>query len=171
MKYDYRKLYTKNREFLEEHGRFKRVVLLVNAYLPYLFTLAYALLLGFGTFGKSITPKELSKLFYLPLTALVLASVLQIAVARPRPYQEEGAAISPLKEKGSRDNSLPSRHVASAAVIAVCTLPHFLFVGLFLLACTLAVGYCRFAVGWHYPLDLFLGFALGTVVGCATFLL
>ncbi len=171
MKYDYKKLYIKNREFLEKHEPFKRAVLFVNAYLPYLFMLAYALLLGVGVFGKSITPKELSKLFYLPLTALVLVSVLQIAAAKPRPYQEEGAAISPLKEKTSRDNSLPSRHMASAAVIAFCALPHFLPVGLLLLACTFVLGYCRFAVGWHYPLDLLFGLTLGTVVGCATFLI
>ncbi len=171
MKYDYAKLYTKNREFLEKHARVKGGILLVNATLPCLFALAYLSFLAYALFGNGVSVKALSKAIYLPAIALTLVSVLQVAIYRPRPYQSEGAGITPLKGRSSRNNSMPSRHMASGGVLAICLLPHALPVGIFLLACCAALGYCRFAVGWHYPSDLWVGFALGALVGCATFVL
>ncbi len=171
MKYDYAKLYAKNGEFLEKRPLFKRTLLLVNATLPYLFALAYLSFLAYALFGKTVSAKALSKAFYLPAIALTLVSVLQVAIYRPRPYQEEGAGILPLKERKSKNNSMPSRHMASGGAIAVCLLPRVLPVGILLLGCCLILGYCRFSVGWHYPSDLVVGFALGALVGCGTFVL
>ncbi len=167
----YLSLYEKNRKFLAGKPKLQRAVLLFNAYLPLLFVVAYPLLWLYGFLGDRFAPTDFVKLFCLPVSALLLVSVLQIAVARPRPYEEEGAGISPLQEKKSRGNSLPSRHLACGSVIAVCALPHLPIVGGFLLVCALALGYLRFAVGWHYPSDLIVGFLLGAGIGFLTFIL
>ena len=109
------------------------------------------------------------KIFCAPALTLLVVWVLRLAVERPRPYAENGAGITPLKEKNTQSTSFPSRHVASAAVISMEFMPYLPAVGALLFLGTIALGYTRFALGWHYPSDLFVGFALGFVIGIVPF--
>lgn len=166
MKYDYSAIYNKNAEFLSVRPNAKKAVLLCNA-LPYFFALAYMLLWLYGVFEGEFEPLDFVKIFCAPALALVLVSVLRIAIGRPRPYEEDGAGIIPLKNKESVQNSFPSRHLTSAAVIAAVTLPYLPAVGGLLFVLTVILGYARFSLGWHYPSDLFAGVALGLIIGLA----
>lgn len=165
MKYDYATIYNKNLEFLNVRPRLKRIVLLFNAYIPYFFGFAYFLLWLYGAFEAEFGATDFVKIFCAPAFTLLLVCVLRLTIERERPYAEKGAGITPLKEKENGGSSFPSRHLASAAVISMAFLPYLPVVGALLFICTIGLGYTRFALGWHYPSDLFVGFALGLVIG------
>ncbi len=169
MKYSYVSLYNRNAAFLEGRPTLKKALLFFNRYAVYFFAGAYALLLGYA--AAKLSGKELARLLYLPAIALFSVSVFRAFFNRPRPYEKSGAGITPLEKKESVCNSFPSRHLTCAAVISTCFLAYFPLVGVLLLACTLALGYARFAIGWHYPSDLFVGFALGVLCGGVLFFL
>ena len=165
MRNDYLTLYYKNTKFLELHPSLKRFVLLFNACVPHLFGVSYILLWLYGAFEVDFGAMDFLKIACAPAFALMLVSVVRLAVEKERPYSERGAAITPLKEKEGDSTSFPSRHLASAAVISMVFLPHLPVVGALLFLCAVGLGYTRFAIGWHYPSDLFIGFALGVVIG------
>ena len=142
-----------------------KVLNIVNTVITYLFFAAYALLFVYGIQKGAFAPMDFVKIFCAPAFTLFIVSVLRLAIDRPRPYSEEGAGITPLKEKEGDKNSFPSRHLACAAVIAAVFLPYLPLVSGVLFIFALGLGYLRFALGWHYPSDLFAGFFLGLVVG------
>lgn len=172
MKYDYKTLYEKNAAFYHAHENAKTALRIGNIALTALFPAAYLGVWLYAVFFAEFTPQTTSKLFFVPALAFFLVSVLRLAVRRPRPYSEKGARIAPLIARSDRDEqSFPSRHAACAAVLAVTLLPLLPLLGATLLLCSLALGYARFALGLHYPSDIFAGLGLGAAVGCLTFLL
>ncbi len=168
MKNSYVAIYNENAAFFYARPKYKRALLIFNRFTPYAFALAYALLLGYAAFN--LFANELSALLFSPACALLIVSVLQAFVDRPRPYAAEGANVIPLAEKRGNSQSFPSRHLASAAAISVCFFPYLPIVGGVLLLLTLGLGYTRFAIGWHYPSDLITGFLLGLACGALLFL-
>ncbi len=171
MKYDYVTFYNKNTAFLNSREKYKTAVQFLNLVLPYFFLGAYILLWLYGGYIKDYNPKDLVKIFCVPVFALFLVSVARLALNRPRPYSEQGAGITPLAEKkhGGAGCSFPSRHLTCAAVLSMTFLPYMPAVGALLFVCTLALGYCRFAMGWHYPSDIIAGFLLGVAIGSTIF--
>ncbi|MBO5277312.1 MAG: phosphatase PAP2 family protein [Clostridia bacterium] len=165
MKYNYSSLYNRNAAFLEKRQGVKKALLLFNTVIPYFFMLAYVLLFVYGATKGKFETTDFVKIFCSPAFALLFVSVLRLAIDRARPYSEDGAGIVPLKEKEGDRSSFPSRHLTCAAVIATTFLPYIPAVGCLLFVLGLGLGYARFAIGWHYPSDLFAGFALGVVVG------
>ncbi len=171
MKYNYTALYNKNAELLNKKPQIKKAVSLYNKYTPYFFALAYALLWIYGAWKGKFAPMDFIKIFCAPAFALLTVSVMRLAISRPRPYEEEGAGIIPLEKKSSAGNSFPSRHLASASVIAVTFFPYLPAVGVLLAFLALGLGYTRFALGWHYPVDIAVGFLLGLAIGLLPILL
>ena len=166
MKYNYKKLYEKNTAFLEKHPAFQRSLKYVTPMLSAFFFGAYLFLWWYGIFIKDFKTMDYVKLFTLAATTYLLVVVLRLALARPRPYSEKGAGITPiLKRKGSDMDSFPSRHVACSAVISMLVLHHFTAIGILMLGLTACLSYIRFATGMHYPSDIFGGLVLGVAVG------
>ena len=165
MRNDYLILYNKNTQFLDVHPKWKKAVFLFNTLIPYLFGVAYLLLWLYGAFEAEFGAIDFLKIACAPAFTLMLVSVLRLAIEKERPYSEMGAGITPLKEKKEGGSSFPSRHLACAAVISMAFLPYLPIVGALLFLCAVGLGYTRFALGWHYPSDLFVGFALGLVIG------
>ena len=165
MKYDYTTFYNKNAEFFLSHPKAKRALLVFNTLATYIFILAYALLFVYGLKKGNFTPNDFTNVFFAPAMALFVVTVLRLAIQHPRPYDEDGANIIPLKKKEGDSSSFPSRHLTCATVISTVFLPYIPAVGVLLFVFSLLLGYARFAIGWHYPSDLFAGFFLGVAMG------
>ena len=165
MKYNYVTLYNKNANFFKGKPRTKKALFLFNDFAVYLFALAYVFLIVYGAKWGKFAPEDFVNIFCAPALTLILVSVLRLAIERPRPFDEAGAGITPLKKKSGKDSSFPSRHLASASVIASIFLPYFPALSALLFLFSVGLGYARFAIGWHYPSDLFVGFVLGLAVG------
>ncbi|MBO5481107.1 MAG: phosphatase PAP2 family protein [Clostridia bacterium] len=169
MRYSYAKLYQKNYNFYADKPRLQAAIKLADKLLTTAFFAVYAVALLWT--ANAVTQKNMPygafmRLIGAPLFCLLIVSVLRLAIRRPRPYSEDGANITPLViKKASADKSFPSRHLASAFVIAVSLLPYYPIVSVCLLPFAFALGYIRFALGLHYPSDLFVGAFLGALCG------
>ena len=130
----------------------------------YLFFCIYTLI------TQGISLQTLLPTVLLPGGCFGCVSLLQTLVARPRPYQETGANIQPLRAKDSQNNSFPSRHTASAFVIGMVTLSACPWAGIACFAAGLYIAIVRFLFGVHYPSDLLAGAILGVLFGVFAFL-
>ena len=166
MNYDlYKKLYEKNAEFFKARPVLIKALPWADKVVSGFFFVAYATLCLYIIMQK-VSVDAYMGVFFPPLLCLLMVSVLRIAVERPRPYTEQGANVTPLVEKKRGDmQSFPSRHVASAVVIASVFSPFFPTVawGLYFLSAVLA--YLRFSMGFHYPSDLLAGGLIGLFAG------
>ena len=173
MRYSYAKLYEKNYTFYANKPRLQAAIKLADKLLTTAFFAVYAVALLWT--ANAVTQKNMPydafmRLIGAPLFCLLIVSVLRLAIRRPRPYSEDGANITPLViKKASADKSFPSRHLASAFVIAIICLSYFIWAGIPLLVLTLPMAYIRFAMGLHYPTDLLAGAVLGTLCGLPAF--
>ena len=165
MKYSYKKLYEKTAAFFNARPNAKKALSVFDRVLTISFGLAYIALWVYGAVWGKFSAHNFIRIFFVPALSLFFVSILRTVIARPRPYSQAGAGISPLKErKGSEDNSFPSRHLACAASIAICFFPALPIVGAVMLAFCVGLGYIRFALGFHYPSDLLAGGAVGFIV-------
>lgn len=169
MQYDYKKLYEKNYRFYKAYPAAVLAIQIANYAFTALFFVTYGILLittASMLHAETATYDKLMRLLGAPLFCLLLVTVLRYGINRPRPYSEQGAGITPLiQKKGNADKSFPSRHVACAFVICIGALPFYTTLSCILLPLAFALGYIRFALGLHYPSDLFGGAILGTLCG------
>jgi membrane-associated phospholipid phosphatase len=164
---DYKTLYQKNYQFYIRHEKAKKALIFFNYFFTAFYMLCFlALIIYIAVVDFSWA--NAIKLAVLPAVCLVLVGVFRIAFNRKRPYHKEGANITPLIYKGV-DKSFPSRHLASALVIAIVSLSYFTWAGIPLLVLSLPMAYIRFAMGLHYPTDLLAGAILGTLCGLPAF--
>ncbi len=171
MKYDfYKKLYEKNAAFLDSRNVAKKALPIFDKLLTASFFVAYAILCIF-VIVTEVSAVQTLPVFFAPLLGLLVASILQLFVDRPRPYSEQGAGITPLVEKKTQGLSFPSRHLTCATVIATACLPYIAPLGIFLYFLSVLLLYTRFSLGLHYPADLLAGGVLGCVCGAFVFLL
>lgn len=98
-----------------------------------------------------------------PAVFFVLLSVVRRYINRPRPYETWG--ISPLIQKDTRGKSMPSRHVFSAAVIAMAFLSVCPPMGVFFLIWSGMLALARVLGGVHYPSDVLSGLLIGVLSG------
>ena len=170
MKYDYKSLYEKNAAFFTKRPTLQSTLRPASHILTALFAFTYALFL-YKAFSTPYEVRDLIPILCAPPLCLTIVTVLRYAVSRPRPYAENGANITPLATKKSKEtNSFPSRHVACAFVIATLLLPMATAVGIFLLMLGFALAYIRFSLGLHYPTDLLGGMLIGVICGLWIFL-
>ena len=163
MKYDYKLLYEKNAAFYRKRKNAVQILLALNLILTALFFVVYGLFL-WQAISLDFYAEEFLFILGAPILCFFLSFVLRAAVDRPRPYDEAGAQIQPILRKKSKDKkSFPSRHLASAFVLATVILHYWTGAGICLMLFGLALGYIRFTLGLHYPSDLFGGSALGVL--------
>ena len=170
MKYDYAKFYNGFALFLRPRKRLTLALRIFSKISTLLFIGAYGAFIAYAILCK-FAPLTLVRVLLAPALCLFLVTVLRYVINRPRPYHERGAGIIPLVEKNTQDKSFPSRHTASAFVIALTILPYALWAGIPLLVLASLVGFVRFALGVHYPSDILAGAGLGILCALAGILL
>ena len=165
MAYSYKKLYEKSAAYFEARPKAKQALPVLDKLLTGAFGIAYIGLWLYAVFLGAFSPRDYIRIAFIPLLTLFLVSVLRTMIARPRPYSEKGAGITPLKtRKGKEEDSFPSRHLACAMAIALCFFPSLPIVGGGLTVLVLVLAWVRFALGLQYPSDLLAGGAVGSIV-------
>lgn len=167
----YVELYEKNYKWFDSRPKWKKFLLLVNKYLTLIFFGAYVGIWVFALLDKRDYREGVISLFLIPAASLCLVSALRMIISRPRPYDEDGAGITPMlnKEKG-KYSSMPSRHITSAVAIALGVFQISPVIAIILLAASLVLAYTRFAVGVHYISDLLVGAAIPVAIALICFL-
>ena len=104
----------------------------------------------------------------IPATGFVMLSLFRKKINHPRPYETWN--ISPLLEKDSSGQSMPSRHVFSSTIISMACFHAWTLIGMILLICSGLLALVRVLGGVHYPKDVLVGYACGLVWGFLFFL-
>ena len=81
----------------------------------------------------------------------------------PRPYTKYN--ITPIVKKDKEGESMPSRHIFSITIIAMCWLYICQPVGIILLVMTLVLAVLRVVMGVHFIKDVIAGIIYGIICG------
>ena len=153
----------------------------IYKYMAYFIAIAYILLIIMsfrGTFFKEATPIMLrnsgiavetdnmlltAKLILTPLTSFIVVSFFRKCIDAKRPYVKYN--ITPLVKKDKKGESMPSRHVFSITIIAMCWLYIYQPIGIVLLILTIILAAVRVIAGVHFIRDVIAGIAVGILCG------
>ncbi len=105
---------------------------------------------------------------FIPASGFVILSLFRKKINHPRPY--ETWDISPLLDKDSSGQSMPSRHVFSATIISMAYFHAWTLIGMILLICSGVLALVRVLGGVHYPKDVLVGYVCGLLWGFLFFL-
>ena len=133
---------------------------LLDKGLVYALALAYFAFLGWLAFTGDM---RLARAIAVPAATFVTVSIVRAFIDAPRPY--EVCAIDPLIHKDTKGKSLPSRHVASAAIIACAILWINVPCGIVAWIACACVSFTRIVGGVHFPRDV--AAALTLALACA----
>lgn len=149
----------------------------IYKYMAYMIAFAYILLVIMslrGTFFSETTPimlrnsgivVETDKFLLTPFTSFILVSVIRKCIDAKRPYEKYN--IKPLFIKETKCESMPSRHVFSITIIAMCWLYVSVPVGIIMLLLVAIMSASRVLAGVHFVRDVVVGFAVGIICGIA----
>jgi membrane-associated phospholipid phosphatase len=135
-------------------------LLVVLIAVTYIGVLAYCALSG---------DERTLRLALVPAITFALVSLLRALLDKPRPYEMH--AIDPIIVKDTQGKSMPSRHLASAVIIACALSWYDLRLGIpAFIACAI-VGAMRIIGGVHFPRDIIAAAALALACGIVGFVL
>jgi membrane-associated phospholipid phosphatase len=148
--------YEKMTQPFREHPNMAKSLHIGNRILEAVVEVSYLLLLAWLLWRRDAL---FLTVLLVPLDGFIAVSVLRWFLNRPRPYERFG--IAPVITKNTKGKSFPSRHVFSAAVIAMTFfyVPQVWWFGVVLLVCTVLLAVLRVLSGVHYISDVIAGFA------------
>lgn len=137
----------------------------LNRWLPLVLYVAYPILILCLALWLDV---RVWKVVYIPAAVFVAVTVVRKLVNAKRPYETLG--ITPLISKDKPGESFPSRHVASAFVIAEAfgyiNLPLGVAVGVV----ALLIAVLRPLAGVHFPRDVIFGALFSLLLGLPAFI-
>lgn len=128
--------------------------------------LAYPLLLIYQFLQKDA---GLLRSLTVPAISFVLLSIFRDKCNRPRPY--ETFQMPPVIKKDTKGHSFPSRHVFSAAMIALTFLwmSPWMWLGALFLCVTAVLAVVRVVSGVHYISDVLAGIIVAVIASVIGF--
>lgn len=159
---DYQTFYQKiSKPFLKKS--YQQALYYTNKVLTMIMYIAYPALLIYLFYTHSVM---LVKTILIPAISFLLLSLVRDYINSPRPYEKY--SIKPLIHKDTKGHSMPSRHVFSSAIIAMCFIHQNSLLGGLLLLITLIEAYIRVVGGVHFVKDVVVGLLIG--IGCGLLL-
>ena len=162
-----RKIFEKNVRFFTENKTARNILHFIYNVLPLLMFVAYPTLLVHAVFLHQ--PNELLRLVLVPLCVFVGVTVLRVIVNEQRPYERYGKPS--VFNKATKGKSFPSRHTASAFIIAMAFLYVKIPLGIIALVVALLIEISRILAGAHYIHDVVGGAVISLLCGWIFFFL
>ncbi len=161
-----RSRYIKMTQWFSLHPKPKKLLKILYKYIPFLFVLAYPAILI--TKGFLEIDKDFVTLAVVPPCVFIGITIMRKLINRERPYEKYG--IAPVIRKGRKGCSFPSRHAASAFIIALSGYVLCLYLGIFLTILAVVVALTRILSGVHFISDvifsIFFSGLIGTIFYC-----
>lgn len=108
---------------------------------------------------------KIKEVFFVGLSvfsAWIMVGLLKILFAEPRPYLVYD--ITPLFAYGGFD-SFPSGHATFFMALAIAVMQHHRRLGIVLVISAIIISSARVIAGIHFPVDIFVGYLLGGILG------
>lgn len=128
--------------------------------LPLAVFLGYPVLLVYAFFAKQ---EVFVKALLVPAAVFLLITLLRKQIKEQRPYDK--FQISPVIPKNSKPDSMPSRHTASAFIIATAFMAVNVYAGSVYMLIALLISLSRVCAGVHYAKDVIAGAATALIIG------
>lgn len=142
-----------------------RTMAFLNRWLPLALYAAYPALILVLAFQRDA---RLWKTVLIPAAVFAVVTVIRKAINAPRPYEQ--LPIQPLIAKNKKGESFPSRHVASAVVLAEAFWYISPLLGIPAGLAALLMTVIRPLAGIHFPRDVIAGAVLSLALGIPAFL-
>ena len=113
--------------------------------------------------------RRLPRAVLVPMFTFALVSVIRERIDAPRPY--ELYAIDPIIFKDTRGKSFPSRHLASAVIIACALAWLNPVLGVLGFICSIIVAFTRIVGGVHFPRDIAASIGIALACGLVGFVI
>ena len=155
-----RKLYEKTMKFFSGNKYYKLTLAFIYKFLPLVLFVAYPILIIYVFFTQR---SEIFKVVLVPLSVLVFVSVFRKLLNKKRPYEVYG--IPSVFNKQTKGESMPSRHTASAFIIAMTFLYIDFDLGVIALSMATLIAISRVLAGAHFIRDVLVGMAISILVG------
>ena len=148
------------------HPVLLRALVGLNCWLPRLVYGVYPLVVLYLAIHKD---ERIFRVLLVPAAAFATVTVLRRVRDTPRPYEE--LDFTPLIPRAKKGQSFPSRHTASASVIAAACWSVWPPLGAALAAVALLIAVVRPLGGIHYIRDTVAGLLLGLAFGLVGFVI
>lgn len=159
-------IYIKTTKYINSHNKLHKALIVVNYVLTAIMYMSFLVLLMVLAYKRD---RRIVAVILVCGVSFVLVSVFRYFYNAPRPYVKYG--YKPAVEKDKQGQSMPSRHVFSAFIIAMTFLwinPIYSIV-LFVVSTLIAIH--RVAVGVHFIKDVVAGALVGIIAGIIYFLI
>lgn len=134
--------------------------------LPLLMIIAYPVMVTIKGF-MGLDP-DFVLMIAVPAGVLILITAMRKIVKRERPYEKFDTP--PLFERDGVGESFPSRHTASAFIIAMSGFVLSPYLGIGLLIIAFAIALTRIFSGVHFVTDVLAGMLISVVFGTISFI-
>jgi membrane-associated phospholipid phosphatase len=151
-------LYLNLNRYMQTHAHYKKALLFLVRYSTYPFYAMYPSLLVylFMTHNDLLIEATLK-----PLIVFIAVTLFRKILDRPRPY--DTYPIEPV-EPHKKGKSFPSRHSASAFIIAFMFLKFNVYLGVLALVFAVLVALSRFLGNLHYLSDIIAAIVFSFVI-------
>lgn len=137
---------------------------ILNTWLPRMVYCGYPLLLVILAVNRD---GRFFRVLLVPAVVFGMVTVLRRLWDLPRPY--EALEIEPLIPREKKGHSFPSRHTASAGIIALAFWYICLPMGMGMMVIALLIAVIRPLAGIHFPRDVIVGLLFSLVIGIIGF--
>ena len=155
-----RNLYEKITRLFSQNKYFKLTLAIIYKFLPLVLFVGYPILILYVFFTQR---SEIFKVVLVPLFVLIFVSVFRKLLNFKRPYEVYG--IPSVFNKQTKGESFPSRHTASAFIIAMTFLYIDFDLGVTALSMAILIGLSRVLAGAHFIRDVLAGMAISILAG------
>ena len=151
--------------FKENHLQYKLLKFLYK-FLPVAVVIFYPILVVFTAIWDTA---ELFKVICIPAVVLTIITIIRKVINRPRPYEK--FKTESLFCKQTSGESMPSRHTASAFIIAMTALYVNTYIGMVMLGVSLIIAISRVLAGVHFISDVITASVISISFGMLFFII
>lgn len=156
----YEKFITNTCNWFRKSNSRMKLIKILHDILPIIMYITYPLLI----ISLAIYKDEfLLRALIVPATVFCGITIMRMIINAKRPY--EVYAFDPLVNKKTKGKSFPSRHTASAFIIALTFLKYETNLGILMLVIAVMIALVRIITGVHFVRDVITGAVISTVIG------
>ncbi|MBQ8538925.1 MAG: phosphatase PAP2 family protein [Ruminococcus sp.] len=152
--------------FTASKSRFN-IIKALHDILPAIMMMFYPLQLAFLLYSEGFKSEIFLKATLVPLAVLIFVTILRYVINAKRPYEVYN--YSPAIHKNTKGKSFPSRHTASAFIIAMTFLYVDTKIGIIMLVLATLIGITRVLSGVHFIKDVVSGALISILTGIVCF--